>query len=115
MKLLAFTACFVFGLLGSLCAGPAISLEQAAKIASDYLRENGYADQHHISSLALQQSSLTRSNLHWYARFTPSVKIEDRVTTGVQIDMGGNVTRVVAKTTRDRVRESNRSSSADLR
>ena len=96
-------------------AAPQVSVEEAARIASDYLRENGYASEYYVVSLALQRDSLTRRSVHWYARWSRTIKTGDRVESGLEIAMDRTLTRVVAKSAKERARDENRQSAQDIR
>jgi len=94
---------------------PALTAEEAAKIAADYLRENGHARRHYVSALALERSSLRGPAVHWVAKWAPSIEAGDRRETGLQIAMDGSVKRLVTKTAREKARDVNRPSAQDLR
>ncbi|MDB6153484.1 MAG: hypothetical protein JWL90_1937 [Chthoniobacteraceae bacterium] len=78
-------------------APPTLPIEQAVKIASDYLREQGLAKQHSITSLVLEPSSMLRKEYHWIALWTPAVDLGNRREIGLQISMDGTAARVVNK------------------
>jgi len=96
-------------------AAPEVNVEEAAKIASDYLREKGHVPQYYIASLVLERDSLTRRSVHWYARWSRAIKAGDRLESGLQIAMDRTLTRVVAKTGKERARDVNRQSALDIR
>ena len=96
-------------------AAPEVGIEEAAKIASEYLRENGHAGQHYVSALTLERDSLTRHSVHWYARWSRAIKSGERQETGLQIAMDRSLTRVVTKSAKERAREINRQGAQDIR
>lgn len=96
-------------------AAPRLSVEQAAKIAADYLRERGLSDRHHISSLSIESGSVLSRSQFWLAQFTPSIKSENRNETGLRIEMDGSVVLMVTKSAKERARDVNRPSALDMR
>ncbi len=102
MKILSTLIALVFLGMAQAQAAPELSFEQAAKIASDYLRDQGLSGKHHISSLALEPSTLMRKKFDWVAKWTPSVDHGDRKETGLQISMDGSVARIVDKKAKEK-------------
>ncbi len=98
-------ACAVVGaalLLGSQAlAGPQMPIEQALKIATNYLNEKGFAREHGISSLALEQTNLLSKDFRWIAKWSPAIDQGDRKETGLQISPDGNMIRIVTKSARE--------------
>jgi hypothetical protein len=70
---------------------PSLPIDQALKIAQDYLQKSG-ADRA-IIGLTLEQSTLHSS--YWYAKWSSSIEDGPRKETGLRIDMDGSVTRFV--------------------
>lgn len=98
MKLAAFLA--GLALLGTMplhAAPPALTADQAAKIAQEQLTSRNLQGQHHISSLVLEKTSFTSKEVRWVATYTPSVSLGDRKEIGVEIAMDGSVVRLVNK------------------
>lgn len=96
MKTLLLSAACVAVLASSILAAPQISIDQAASLAQQHLKERGLDGNRFITSLALEKDSITRGNQYWYARWSESVKLEDKKTElGVRINMDGSVVRIV--------------------
>lgn len=68
---------------------PALPIDQALKIAQDYLQKLG-ADRA-IVGLTLEQS--TFHSAYWYAKWSSPVGDGARKETGLRIDMDGTITR----------------------
>ncbi|MHA3773522.1 hypothetical protein ACXR0O_18465 [Verrucomicrobiota bacterium sgz303538] len=95
MKTLLSAACIAV-LASSVVAAPQISIDQAISLAQQHLKERGLDGDRYITSLALEKDSITRGNQYWYARWSESVKLEDRKTElGLRINMDGSVVRIV--------------------
>jgi hypothetical protein len=90
-------ACMLMTGVPAHSAPPTLPIEQAVKIASDYLKEHGLSKQHAITSLVLEPSSMLRKEYHWIALWTPSVDLGNRREIGLQISMDGTAARVVNK------------------
>jgi hypothetical protein len=75
-------------------APPALTIDQALKIAQDYLQQHGAAADHQIVGLTLEKA--TMHSIYWYARWSPSIVAENtRKETGLRIEMDGSITRFV--------------------
>ena len=75
-------------------AAPDITIEQALKIAQDYLQAHGAAADHQIVGLNLEKATLHTS--FWYARWSPAIEADNsRKETGLRIEMDGTLTRFV--------------------
>ena len=78
-------------------APPALTADQAARIAQEQLTSRHLQGKHHIASLVLEKSSITSKEVRWVALFTPSIPLGDRKEIGAEIGMDGSVTRLVNK------------------
>lgn len=78
-------------------APPAVTVEQAAKLAQEQLTSRGLQGKHYISSLTLEKKTLTSKAVHWVATYTPSIPLGDRQELGVEIGLDGSVVRLVNK------------------
>jgi hypothetical protein len=96
MKPLRIAIAFALVTTFPLLAAPALSVEQAATLAQQHLKERGFGGSRYISSLALEKGSVTQGDRYWYARWSESVKLEEKQTElGIRINMDGTVVRVV--------------------
>lgn len=103
-------------LLGSQAfAGAPMPIDQALKIASDYLREQGFAKDHAISSLALEPTTLLRKDFRWIAQWSPTIDRGERQETGLQISADGNVARIVTKSAQERAHEATKRGAQSMR
>jgi hypothetical protein len=69
---------------------PALPIDQALKIAQDYLQQHGAGD-HAIVGLTVEQATVGKS--YWYAHWTPGIETDgNRKQTGLRIEMDGSVT-----------------------
>ncbi len=75
---------------------PGVGIEQALKLAMDHLKERGLTGAHYISSLTLEDSSITGGQRYWLARWVPSIKGDQTTESGLQISMDGTLSRVVS-------------------
>jgi len=71
---------------------PTLPIDQALKIAQDYLAKHGAAD-HQVIGLTLEQASL--HSTYWYAHWSPAIEDGTRKQTGLRIEMDGSVTLFV--------------------
>lgn len=73
---------------------PGISIEQALKVAQDYLQKSGNAGSVQIVGLVYEKSSFKEG--YWWAKWSHAVADGDRKETGLRIDPDGKVTRFVS-------------------
>src|SRR5581483_4235679 len=92
---LAMVVVLVLG-AGPACADenpPPLPIDQALKIAQDYLQKHG-------ATCAIVGLTVERPTLHssyWYARWSsPMTADGDRKETGLRIDMDGSLTRIMS-------------------
>ncbi len=102
-------------LVSQALAGPEMPIEQALKIATDYLREAGLAKEHTITSLALESGSLLKKDLRWVAQFSPAIDRGERKETGLQISPNGDVARIVSQTVRERTQDTSKRGARAMR
>ncbi len=83
----------------SVCAAekPVIPIDAALKTAMTHLAERGLADQHFIGSLTLEDTSIMGGKQYWFARWSPSIKLEGRTESGLRINMDGSLVRITAR------------------
>lgn len=100
MRLPSILAALAFTSLVALAdaPAPAIPIDQAVKLATDHLTERGLAGQHYIASLTLEDSAVTGGKRYWFARWMPSIKVEDKFESGLKIEMDGSLSRLTSST-----------------
>ena len=99
MKLPALLAALTLTSLSFLHAerpAPALAIDQALKLAMSDLADRGLAGQHYISSLTLEDSTLTGGERYWLARWSPVIRADQKVESGLQIKMDGSLARQVS-------------------
>lgn len=99
MKLPALLAALAFIPLSALRAeppAPTLAIDQALKLAMDHLADRGLTGQHYISSLTLEDSTLTGGERYWLARWVPSIRVDKTVESGLQIKMDGSLARLTS-------------------
>jgi hypothetical protein len=74
---------------------PTLPIDQALKIAQDYLTQKGAATDHQIISITLEAAGV--SKLFWYAHWQPAIAGDEnqKKVTGMHIDMDGSTSLVV--------------------
>lgn len=73
---------------------PALSIDQALKLAQDYLQQRGGGGRY-IAGINLEAGTL-RANYYWYVRWSSSIPGEAKKSeTGLRIDMDGSLTKLV--------------------
>jgi len=72
---------------------PTLPIEQALKIAQDYLQQQGVTGQIQITSLGIEQPS--GNVFYWYAKWSAPIEHGKKLENGLRIDMDGSVTRFV--------------------
>lgn len=96
MKQLPLVITFSLFLLSSALAVPFLSVDQAANVAQQHLKERGLAGDRYVTSLVLEKDSVARGERYWYARWSESVKLEERKKElGVRINMDGSLVRII--------------------
>jgi len=97
MKAFVLLVAFAAALLVSDAqAAPAVSVDQALKIANSYLKENGRGDVW-ISGINLEKGSASGSEV-WVVKWsTPVVLEQTKRETGIEIGMDGNLARYTEK------------------
>ena len=91
LSLLAFATLGASALAGSPL--PTLPIDQALKIAQDYLQQHGVADQIKITGLVVEQSS--PKVIYWYAKWSAPIETGKKKENGLRIDMDGSITRFV--------------------
>jgi hypothetical protein len=78
-------------------AAPQVTVDEAVKIASKYLKESGNSDTW-ITSVALEQTSLSAGKPVWSIRWnTPIIVSETKRETGLEVAMDGSFARYTEK------------------
>jgi len=96
MKPLRLTIVALLLSASSVLAAPTLSVQQAAELAQQHLRERGLAGSRYITSLALEKEAGKRGEHYWYARWSEGVRIEQKQTElGLRINMDGSLVHVV--------------------
>lgn len=73
---------------------PNLPIDQALKIAQDYLQKSGNPAGVQLVGLTYEQASLRAG--YWYAKWSHAIDADEkRKETGLRIDMDGTVTRFV--------------------
>lgn len=96
LRSLALTAALAVSSLSAFAAdkAPNLPIDQALKIAQEYLQKSGNASGVQIVGLTYEQSTLRTG--YWYAKWSSTVEVDgNRKETGLRIDMDGTVTRFV--------------------
>jgi hypothetical protein len=88
----------LFAALASVAsAAPKIAADEAVKIATAYLKENGRSDTW-ITSVALEQPSMTAGKQVWVVRWNAPVPLsETKRETGLEVAMDGSYARYTEK------------------
>ena len=93
-RLLSLVAVFAFATVSAFAAdAPTLPIDQALKIAQDYLQKSGSAAGVQIVGLVYEKSTM-RSG-YWWAKWSHAVEDGNRKETGLRIEMDGTVTRFV--------------------
>ena len=94
LRLLAlFLACFAPAFPSSAAdKSTALPIDQALKIAQDYLAQHQATD-HQIISLTLEAAAV--NSMHWYAHWTPAITDGQKKLLGIRIEMDGSSSLVV--------------------
>ena len=80
-------------------AGPALSIEQALKIATDALKERNLTGEVWITGLTLEPTSMAKTKFVWVAHWNSPVSLDaGKRETGLEIQMDGTYARYVDKT-----------------
>ncbi len=77
-------------------APPALAIDQALKLAQEHLTGRGLAGEHFISSLTLEDSTVTGGEKYWFARWSPSIRLDDKSETGLRINLDGSLVRLTS-------------------
>jgi len=96
MKLTALLAALAFTSLAAGAAPPALPIDQALKLAQDYLTERGLADAHYIGSLSLESVTLTGGETFWLAKWVPSIVADGKKESALRINMDGSLVRLTS-------------------
>ncbi len=96
MKLPALFAALAFVSLAAEAAPPALPIDQALKLAQDYLSERGLADAHYIGSLSLESATLTGGEIFWLAKWVPSISADGKKESALRINMDGSLVRLTS-------------------
>jgi len=95
LRLLALILALATTRLTASAADKAVSLpiDQALKIAQDYLEQHGAAADHQIISITLEAAAL--GTTYWYAHWSPAISDGQKRQIGMRIDMDGTTTLFV--------------------
>jgi len=90
LRLLSLLLAFAFPALTTLGADktPTLAIDQALKIAQDYLDQHGAASDHQIISLSLQAATI--HSVYWYAHWQPAIVDGQKKDLGLRINMDGS-------------------------
>ncbi len=79
-------------------AAPQLSIEQAAKIANDNLKERGLTGQNWITAITLENTSMGGKTTVWAVKWNAPIVIDPaKRETGIEIQMDGTYARYVDK------------------
>jgi hypothetical protein len=76
---------------------PELPLEKAVAIAADYLKKAGKDQDHWIASISYDRASITNATYKWFIKWGPPINLDGRKELGLEIDMNGELGRVVDK------------------
>lgn len=97
MKLPLLLAGLAFTSLAVLeAAPPALAIDQALKLAQEHLAGRGLAGEHFISSLTLESFTITGRERYWFARWEPSIRLDQKSETGLRINLDGSLVRLTS-------------------
>lgn len=95
LRILPLVAALTLSSVSAFAAdAPSLSIDQALKIAQDYLQKSGSSAKVQIVGLVYERSSLKPG--YWWAKWSHAVADGDRKETGLRIDQDGTVTRFVS-------------------
>ncbi len=96
MKPLQLAIVSSFLAVSSVLAVPTLTVDQAANLAQQHLKERGLAGSRYVASLVLEKEAMARGEQYWYARWSESVKLEERKKeVGLRINMDGSLVRII--------------------
>jgi len=99
MKAPLLTAALYLGAGLTLRAEPAVSAEQAIKIANETLKERSLAGQYWITGVTLEPTTLGKRESVWVVRWNAPISLEKaKRETGLEVGMDGTYARYVDKT-----------------
>lgn len=99
MRPLILAAALSFSLSVGLRAAPALSAEEAVKIANETLKERQLTGQYWLTGLTLEATSLGKKQMVWVVRWNAPISLEEaKRETGLEIAMDGTYARYVDKT-----------------
>jgi hypothetical protein len=94
MKTLLLT-CITLGLASSgMAAKPAIDVVRAAKLASDFLAQQG-AGAPYIVSITMDEGAIIRGETSWVVRWSKPIVSDGSTEVGVRVKGDGTVVRLV--------------------
>lgn len=101
-SLSAFAAFAAFAALGTLSAapagGPSVPVAEAVALAQEQLQIRGLQGSVYIESVTLRSASILSSAKQWTILWSePLPASQGRVEVGVEVDMKGNVVRLLKK------------------
>jgi hypothetical protein len=70
-----------------------LPIDQALKIAMDYLQQHGAAANHQIIGITMEAAAL--GSRYWYAHWSPAIDDNGKKQVGMRIDMDGTATLFV--------------------
>jgi hypothetical protein len=70
-----------------------LTIDQALKIAQDYLQQHGAAADHQITAITMEAA--TMGTRFWYAHWSPPIDENGKKQIGLRIDMDGTATLFV--------------------
>jgi hypothetical protein len=97
--------CIAFAFAAALRAEPPLNVQQAQKIAQDYLKSEGLGGKHFISAIVLEKNVALGNSLVWYVQWSPEVREDGRSESGIRIGMDGKIAQYKASSARDYVEE----------
>jgi hypothetical protein len=97
--------CIALAFAAAVRAEPPLSVQQALKIAQDYLKSEGLGDKHFISAIVLEKNVAIGNSLVWYVQWSPEVREDGRSESGIRIGMDGKIAQYKASSARDYVEE----------
>jgi hypothetical protein len=76
---------------------PAVTAQDAAKIAGDYLRDRGLFDSVFVESITLEKAAMLSPERHWFVKWDVPIPVEgmEKKEFGLKVTMAGKATRLV--------------------
>jgi malate synthase len=76
---------------------PAVTAQEAAKIADDYLKDRGLAESTFIESITLEKVAMFSPERHWFVKWDAPLPVDgmQKKEIGLKVTMAGKATRLI--------------------